>query len=496
MRTLRFELSLVSEVVQTAAASSLGTHHTLDYIRGGSLLGAVASRVYAAAGELAFDLFHSGRVRFHDAQLLTSDGVVCWPAPKAWLYPKGRVVAPGGRIDSSVITIGCFIDPGEAARGALQPMRGGWITDDGRLLTVDRRYRLKTAVERGTRGRVVKGSLFGYESLAAGSRWVASVDIDAEVDPRVDDLIGGVLGAERIWLGRSRGAEYGETRCEPSAVEIRPSGPDEPSTLIAVYAWSDLALVDPDTGEPTTHLRPTHVGLPSSMRLDPLRSQVMTRRFSPFNGARAHRTVERMVIERGSVLTFVGETPADRAAARSACEAGVGLYRQEGLGRVAIDPWFLASKRPTFRARSSIPSESTDVGAEPPGGLAQWMVARAEERRASEDAEARAHDLAELWRGEARRDGRAPTRSQWYRLAELARGHVDQPHRQLRQAIESDVFAMGSSRGVRSKQWGERLRKKIIAAVDEALPHTARIVSEAAKLAATKSSPHRRGAQR
>lgn len=435
MRCLTLELELHSDVIQTAEASSLGVHRCLEYIKGSTLLGAAADRAYEALGDHSYTAFHSGRVRFLDAVLQIAEGTAVLPVPLGWLHPKGSPFERDGvLVAENVYTIN-HLAPGEAGSLGLRQMRSGYFTADGRWASAERRYRLKTAIDRTLGGRPEEGRLFGYESLPAGSRWRAWIEIDDGVAEEVDETLAAVFEDRLIWLGRSRAAEYGRAYARIVSRSDRPettpaAGTEdhEPAYEAAVCLESDTALSDPETGEPTFSARPDDFGLPASWRLDPGRSAVMTRRYSPFNRKRRRRESERLVLRRGSVLTFAGETGADLATARRHVARGIGMWRQEGLGQVKVAPWYLASRHPALGTPARV-EEAAAAEPEPPGPLARWMLRQCQANQRSElafeEGRQAANRLIAVVRKLRRKKKLTPSRAQWNKLAGLVRRHLD-----------------------------------------------------------------------
>jgi hypothetical protein len=462
MRTLAIELTLLGDVVQTAHSATTGPHRNLGYLKGSNLLGAAAAALYDALGPDAYTVFHSGRVRFRDAVPLASDGVAAIPVPLGWFRPKGVPYADGGRLQAESIHCLPHVTPVEMAELGLEVIGGGHFTPSGAWVDVPHRYRLKTAVDPRSGGGPERGGLFGYEALAAGSRWLAGIDLDDEVDDSVAERLAAVFDQGTVWLGRSRAAEYGlvETRVStpPAGSDRSPAAALQPAPhpgRVTVVLTSDAALLDPQTGEPTLSARAEHFGLPEAFRLDPSASQVVTRRYSPFNAKRGFRDTVHVVLERGSVLTFTAAGDGAEVAIeplREGLRCGIGLFRQEGLGQVEVEPWYLADRHPRFAAASGAAAETsqptTADSLETP--LALWMTRRSRDRRGSEEAFAAASDAATKLTDSVlllRREGRpAPGRSQWNRLAAVVRRHLHDGEATVegvRSSVEHEVFGTG-----------------------------------------------------
>jgi hypothetical protein len=463
MPTLNLHLTLEADVIQTAEASSLGVHQSLEYIRGSALLGAAAAKCYGKLKTHAYTAFHSGRVRFLDAVLLTRHGVPSIPVPLGWFHPKEQKPLSSGCLDPDEIYAVNHLQPGEAAEKSLRQMRAGFFTAEGQWLKVHRLYRLKTAIDRTTRGRPNEGSLFGYESIPAGSQWLARVEIDEGLDEGIEEILRSVFDDSRIWLGRSRAAEYG--RVHVRLVQDAKVDPQKPSAAtveqITICLESDTALLDRETEEPTLTACPEHFGLPPAWRLINSGSAVATRRFSPFNGKRHRRDLERLVLSRGSVLTFGGEPSVNLQDIRASVRQGVGCWRQEGLGQVHVAPWYLGTLHPQFNA--AVKESKTEVARSMPAGpLALWAVRQAKSRRqaafAFKKAQKSAGQLVEILSHIRRRESaEVPTRTQWNRLAGIVRSHLDQPSPSLKEVeaeLAADLFRSApGSRGVAANVW-------------------------------------------
>jgi hypothetical protein len=141
---------------------------------------------------------------------------------------------------------------------------------------------------------------------------------------------------------------------------------------VSFYAASDLVLIR--DGLPTLQpaaedffLDAPPFNLPKDTRCDPEHTYLRTRQYAPwiayFNG----HGMERHVLARGSVLSFTAEhdvTLAELADLQTKLDdAGRGLYRNEGLGRVLVNP-----PSPSLNRRWASPSTCKALNG-PPGRL-------------------------------------------------------------------------------------------------------------------------------
>ncbi len=81
MRRTFFHLELLDNLICQGSNASVGLPPGLDYIPGNMFLGAVAQKLYSGLQEKAFEVFHSGRVRFGDGLPLTPGGQPALPMP-------------------------------------------------------------------------------------------------------------------------------------------------------------------------------------------------------------------------------------------------------------------------------------------------------------------------------------------------------------------------------------------------------------------------------
>lgn len=437
-RRIGVMLDLVDDVVLSADAATAGEHRSLGHIPGSALLGAAASRLYATALRegTAYRLFHSGEVRFGDALPVDDAGRVGWPMPLCLHREKD-----GEEIVNLALQ----------ARDdrQWQQLRDGWVGLDGRPVQSPRRgYVLRTAIDEKT-GTADSGRLFGYETLQAGSRFLATIELDTGVPAALEEQLVSALTARPLRLGRSRSTEHGRVRASRVPPPTRPSGSGVRGSSVTIWALSDLALTDRH-GQATLAPEPRHFGLRGG-QVDWDRSFLRSRRYAPWNASLRARAPERVVIARGSVITFRDTEPQGGSVL-------AGSLREAGLGVCAVNP-ILLSRTPLS-------------GEEGVAVDAQWM------REASTVAELTAEDMKFIGWLESRAAGDAsqdewatreaatlpslyaavrlfnnisldrsagPTSSQWNRVMEAARQSSDKPWSSFRQTLFGPVAAPGKA---------------------------------------------------
>lgn len=330
MKTLRFKCTLLSDVILNQKAASEGANNTLDFIPGSNFLGIVAAK-YTEFGDNAIEVFHSGKVRFGDAHPVCKEhkDMRTLRVPASMYYPK---LKSAGEV--------CYIhheykrnDDHEGDSGhpqQLKQCRQGFYAFEngiGYKAKTDTNYALKSAYDREAR-RSKDSQMFGYESLDKGAEFLFSVEVDTdEFAKRISDII---IGNHNI--GRSRTAQYGLVKIEECDFTEVPSH-NTMGDIVTVYADGRLIFLD-DNGEPTFRPTTKDLGLDSG-EIDWEHSQVRTFQYAPWNGKRKTRDADRCGIEKGSV--FVVKDCKDQDFESKY----VGVYRNEGFGRVIYNPEFL-----------------------------------------------------------------------------------------------------------------------------------------------------------
>lgn len=438
MKTAILDLELLDDVVISARAASFGGHGSLDYLPGATLLGSVAARLYRGLEDqgLAYEAFHSGKLRFGNALPVDASGAIGWPVPRCWSHTKGsepdqRVGESGRRfLTGAPIRNGLIRDDlatGDAAR--LRTLRSGYVVPaTGEWLHPARNLRMKTAIH-PERGRVAQGQLFGYQSIDAGQRFRAVLSADDDLSEGLFEAVRDGLIGQDLHIGRSRSAQYGRARCVlgEHGTDQLPERAEGTDTL-TLWLLADLAALDAD-GQPTLtpNLQAFDRDLPA-IELDTANSFISSRRYSPYNGFRRAHDLERQVIEQGSVLRYRLTTPlTDGQLARVA--AGLGLYRETGLGAVAVNPQLLTKGTLTW------PTPDIAVTRREPQRPNDPLVDWLEQRKKAASLTVGSGELhaeltkqiAELYHGARRYAGApakvliGPSASQWGRVVQAAR---------------------------------------------------------------------------
>lgn len=419
MHEVELRIELLSSVAISARGATRGDHQTLRFIPGGAILGACAQVLYAAPGIDPARLFHSNAVRF-GCGLPTRDGRRTLPVPRSFHLPKyppsGEEASgapawwsPSGddRIGRQVVNLAAMERPSGEKLG---PYRGpAFLDPDLCRVEPEVHFSMRTAI--GAGGRVREGYLFTVEAMAPGERFSARLRAREREDL---DRLCEVLNGRTIRLGRSRNAEFGEAKVEaqPSPRSWEFSFDSGKAEIVRILLLTDLVLTDP-YGQPRLDPLPEDFGL-AGFAFVPDSSFIEYRRYSPFNAARRRPDLERHLLAMGSVLTFRSTSgpPVDLDELRSRLSGGVGLFRNEGLGEVLVNPSLLGCPRPFEQARAR---SAQRIQAPPPDdALALWLLGRAKAERAIALRGKRVDELV----GRFRKAPIAP--AQWGELRALA----------------------------------------------------------------------------
>lgn len=325
-------ITLKDDVIISASSATTGGHKTLDYIPGSLLLGVAASRMYKKIEkpDHAWALFHSGKVSFGNAYIVSSSGEPSFPSPLSFHYYKGSEPAKERPLQADTI-FRPNVDIRDPARQPKQ-LRGSYLTTSGKQIAVDKAATMKTAID-STTGRASDAQLFGYEALCAGQQFLTIIESADDVEKSLfNKLISTLEGPARI--GRSRSAQYG--RIEIKRLDdqdyLPSSSPVEGATELTLWCLSDLALIDEETLQPTLQPTPHHFGL-NSGELDTSRSYIRSRVYSPYNSYRNAFDQQRQVITMGSVIHFTQVDPLTKAQCK-ALQQPQGCFTENGLGNL------------------------------------------------------------------------------------------------------------------------------------------------------------------
>ena len=331
MKTLKFKCKLLSDVILNQKAASEGANNTLDFIPGSNFLGIVAAK-YADFGNAAMEVFHSGKVRFGDAHPVCkdNDGMRTLRVPASMYYPKLKKASEICYIHHEYSRDKDTEGDGRNPQQLKQCRQGFYAFENGAGFKAETstNFALKSAYDREAR-RSKDSQMFGYEALDKGAVFYFEVEVDS--DDLAETISAALLGERNI--GRSRTAQYGSVKIEKYDFTEAQSRSPKADGYVTVYADGRLIFID-DNGEPTFRPTAKDLGLDSG-EIDWERSQVRTFQYAPWNGKRKTRDAAAVGIEKGSVFVVKDCKNQDFESKY------VGVYRNEGFGRVIYNPEFL-----------------------------------------------------------------------------------------------------------------------------------------------------------
>ena len=365
MKTLKFECKLLTDVILNQKAATEGGNNTLDFIPGNAFLGIVASHYNEYTPQEASEIFHSGSVRFGDAHPAYAQGgkkVRTLRVPASYFYPKLKTLPDACYVHHQYSR---SLDAENGGRPQqLKQSRTGFYAfsgGEGAKVSLKTSFAIKSAYDRKRR-RSMDEKMYGYESLDAGAIFLFEVEVNN--DELADRIKNSLIGQQRI--GRSRTAQYGLVEIkEAEYEEVRSTDNTfrcgEYGKCATVYADSRLIFLDADD---ELTLQPTagQLGIEGG-KIIWAKSQVRTFQYAPWNGKRMTRDAERFGIEKGSV--FVVKLDAD-------CHFEsryVGVYKNEGFGKVIYNPAFLDVQENTNGKAKTRIIEQTNANEKPSEGL-------------------------------------------------------------------------------------------------------------------------------
>lgn len=440
MKTMKFKVTLLSDVILNVRSASEGNQQTLDFIPGNNFLGICAKTLYDMDDLQTVEIFHSGNVRFGDAHLgyANQRGV---KIPAVMHYPKLEGIT--GNIYLSHL----IEDSDDVSDLQLKQCREGFYLFDskeqvGSKVQVEKNFAIKSAHDREK--RTSKASqMFGYESLQKGAELFFSVEVDNDaIAQKIENTL---IGEKQ--LGRSRTAQYGLIRIE-SCDYLEPETTSA-SGEVAVYADGRLIFLDENTLQPTFRPTALQLGFPEG-EIVWSKSQVRTFQYAPWNFKRQCFDTDRCGIEKGSV--FVVKTNTSVSGSRY-----VGSYNNEGFGKIIINPDFLASKFGSYLSAYKLGNlsvtdnnEETPVTAETLASPLMKYVASAKKHKKMEHGiYAKVNNFVEHKAGIFKGSTFA---SQWGTIRTIAISVKDD-------AVLYDAINDYLSHGVAQEKWEERLRK-------------------------------------
>lgn len=301
-----FKCVFLSDIVLNAHTATEGKSMAMDYIPGSVFLGIVGKK-YESFGEKAFEIFHSGQVRFSDAHP-SLGSKRSWKIPYSWFDKKLDSAIKSNSIDAKKVFIYHKMKENQKEQikteDQLKQMRKGFFTDNGEICQAEHSFSMKSGYDLEKR-RARDAQIYGYDALRKGTEWIFSIECD---NPGIlDNIAEKVCGNHRI--GRSRSCQYGQVKIEKmDAVKDCKTTDTIMENQITLYAESCLAFLD-QYGQPTWDIIPENLMLPQGAKIHWQSSQIRTKVFAPWNRSMKMRDKDRVCIDKGSV--FVVQVPSN-----------------------------------------------------------------------------------------------------------------------------------------------------------------------------------------
>ena len=375
----------LEEPLKMGGSGSQSNPESLSYIAGSTIRGMIIGRLISE-GYLKEDDIPGFicNTFFTDSYPLASDGTPLIPCPSifyATKQEKREALERAEQGNGFQIEVNCHIpyinSSGKAeadiSKGEQVIGKGSsFCIKDGSVLqaNVSKTGTLHIAIDKENRS---KSQMFRYEAIAEDQAFIGKIHCGSPEDA---EAARNTLNNQTVYIGGSRSSGYG--RCHFDSVEIASNDSSSPEKIfninkkkntgtgekiLTVYALSNLIFLDEngcETGKPDTKYLETKLGIENLKLIESYASVFKT---SGFNHTWKAGQVQRSAVSAGSVFfyTYTGEINED--AVRELESTGIGLRRQEGYGRIIINPDFgsLKSKgRLTLKKTSTVTKHLED----------------------------------------------------------------------------------------------------------------------------------------
>lgn len=332
---LQFKCTLKSDIIINMKSATEGQNRTLSFIPGNNFLGIIAKDYEKFSSEDAFEIFHSGNVRFGDAHpaFIQNNKIIrTHKIPASFYYPKSKTIYDKCYVHH-------FYDRSKDKENdghpqQLKQARDGFFAflENGNAIEMPiiKYFSQKSAFDSIER-RSADEMMYGFESIANGTIFVFEIELDNA--SLADKITNSIIGIKH--LGKSKSAEYGYVEIEKCNFQDYNQEIINTNEIAIVYADSRLIFIDKDSLLPTFIPTAKDLGFQDNdSEIDWELSQIRTFKYSPWNSKRNTRDAERAGIEKGSV--FIVKSKAPISGSRY-----IGYYRNEGFGKVIYNPSFL-----------------------------------------------------------------------------------------------------------------------------------------------------------
>lgn len=457
MEKIQFKCELLSDIVLNDSSATEGKRRSLDFIPGNNFLGIVATQLYKKTDDDAWDIFHSGHVRFGDAHP-SADGKRGLRIAASIFHPKLEGMETG-----------CYIHHLTKQNDDIRAMQlkqcreGFYIYGQNNLATqiiVNKDFAIKSAYDSDMR-RAKDSQMFGYEALCKGLIMYFTVEVEDEAKQYKEGIIKALCGHHHI--GRSRSAQYGWVKITESPFEeiatTQQSIQIKGKQYLTVYADSRLIFLD-ENGNNTFQPSTRDLGIEDEeAEIDWELSQIRTFQYAPWNYKRQAFDSDRCGIEKGSVFlvrTSAGITP----------EKTVGCYKNEGFGHIIYNPVFLQGDEDGlshFKFCKQKETVSNCQATEVNSSLIQFLKKK---KKDAEDQNIIIKEVNKFVEHNKELFSQDLFASQWGSIRALAMAYNDEE--KLKKVIGCDEQGNPDKKqgyinhGVAAERWNERGRQKVL----------------------------------
>ena len=334
-----YKCTFLSDIILNESSATEGHSKTLDYISGSNFLGIIAIE-YESFANQAYKIFHSGNVHFGDAHLMIN-GKRSLKKPVSWLYEKMD-------INYRTIYVHHLIDDAmrkdfyKKSKQLKTITPGFFITEDTNIFSekINHTYSMKSAHDFDNR-KSKEGAMFGYDALNKGSEWIFFIDGN---EKNINSIEKYLIGEKRI--GRSKSAQYGSVNIQKLSsyqnfVTSEKKALDYNGNKILLVYFDSCAIFFDKYHQPTYIPSEKNLLLEEGLKINWKLSQIKTRNYATWNSQRKTRDYDRVCIDKGSVIAVNINDNFNFEAYCKKVQFGMGLFKNEGLGQVIINPSFL-----------------------------------------------------------------------------------------------------------------------------------------------------------
>lgn len=384
-QTLYLQLTLTEPLVLSQSNATEGAHQSLDYIPGATLLGAIAAKHYRNFKEQgkAYDIFHSGKVRFYNAYPLLN-GQASYPVPLSLHFDKlGDKMSPINYLHKNYNPV-----EGNEPQAIKQVIQGkqhrkGYVapTDNQAwcFFEPEKTLQMRTAIN-PEKGNAQESQLYGYQLLKAGTQYLAQISCDdKELAQQLENLL---KNQDVLLIGRSRSAQYGKVQLkvltDKNTQTNKPIVKIGGQNHLVLWLASDMAIYS-QHGQPTLAPSLQDMGLNVTGEFVSAKSFVRTRQYAPYNGFRKSYDLERQVLTQGSILTYQLDNELSEADMQ-VLQQGMGAYTENGLGQVVLDDSFKLLQQGDISLQKYLSQSKTESVQKPNTPLINYLIDQAEQR--------------------------------------------------------------------------------------------------------------------